>query len=113
MLLLLAATMASGVYGLDATVLALGLDTCIHVDVFALYQYQGALIRVALYLSRLQLFVASRLPETRLWDLTPRVWKQLLVLLPWRCCWCGRSSRGICSTGYPPATCFCHSKLPA
>jgi hypothetical protein len=39
-----------------------------------------AVDRLALYLIPLQLFVGSRLPDTRLFDLDPETWKQLLVL---------------------------------
>jgi len=39
-----------------------------------------AVDRLALYLIPLQLFVGSRLPDTRLWGLSPGAWKQLLVL---------------------------------
>jgi hypothetical protein len=38
-----------------------------------------AVDRLALYLIPLQLFVGSRLPDTRLWGLSPGAWKQLLV----------------------------------
>jgi len=39
-----------------------------------------AVDRLALYLIPLQLFVGSRLPDTRLWGLPPASWTQLLVL---------------------------------
>lgn len=39
-----------------------------------------AVDRLALYLIPLQLFVGSRLPDTRLWGLSSGAWKQLLVL---------------------------------
>lgn len=39
-----------------------------------------AVDRLALYLIPLQMFVGSRLPDTRLWGLTPNSWTQLLVL---------------------------------
>lgn len=39
-----------------------------------------AVDRLALYLIPLQLFVGSRLPDTRLFGLSPGAWKQLLVL---------------------------------
>lgn len=40
-----------------------------------------AVDRLALYLIPLQLFVGSRLPDTRLWGLSAALWKNLLVLL--------------------------------
>lgn len=39
-----------------------------------------AVDRLALYLIPLQLFVGSRLPDTRLWGLSPSSWNQLLIL---------------------------------
>ena len=38
-----------------------------------------AIDRLALYLIPLQLFVGSRLPETRLWNVDSTSWTQLLV----------------------------------
>ncbi|NDC15865.1 MAG: EpsG family protein, partial [Synechococcaceae bacterium WB9_2_170] len=37
--------------------------------------------RLALYLLPLQIFVGSRLPDTQLLGITPRVWNQLLIAL--------------------------------
>ena len=39
-----------------------------------------AVDRLALYLIPLQIFVGSRLPDTRLWGLTPQSWNQLLII---------------------------------
>lgn len=38
-----------------------------------------AIDRLALYLIPLQIFVGSRLPDTRLWGLSPTSWNQLLI----------------------------------
>ena len=46
----------------------------------ATFASSTAVDRLALYLIPLQLFVGSRLPDTRLWGLSSQSWTQLLVL---------------------------------
>ena len=58
------------ILSLAAVLAAIGLAT---------FASSTAVDRLALYLIPLQLFVGSRLPDTRLFGISPGIWNQLLV----------------------------------